>query len=27
LISNLGTRLPLRGVGCNTPCFCLVVWC
>jgi hypothetical protein len=27
LISNLGTRFPLRGVGCNTPCFCSVVIC
>jgi hypothetical protein len=27
LISNLGTRFPLRGVGCNTSCFCSVVFC
>jgi hypothetical protein len=27
LISNLGTRFLLRGVGCNTPCFCSVVIC
>jgi hypothetical protein len=25
LISNLMTRFPLRGVGCNTQCFCSVV--
>jgi hypothetical protein len=27
LISNLGTRFPLRGVGCNTLCYCPVVFC
>jgi hypothetical protein len=27
LIWNLGTRFPLRGVGCNTLCFCSVVIC
>jgi hypothetical protein len=26
LISNLGTRFPLRGVGCNTLCFFAQWW-